>query len=59
MRGGEFHLRDEEGIENAATVGCRKKCIYFDSLSMKRGFGVITVEMSPILFYYEYTMEST
>ena len=43
----------EARLEKYATVGCMQTCIYFDSLNIKRGFGVITVEMSPIMFYYE------
>ena len=43
----------EAGIKKFATIGCRKTSIYFDSLNMKRGFGVITIEISSILFYYE------
>ena len=52
-KGGYFQPRDEAGLEKDATVGCRQICIYFDSINMKRGFEVIIVEMSPILFYYE------
>ena len=51
--GGELQPRAEARLERVATIGCRQACIYFDSFDMKRCFGVPTVEMSFILFYYE------
>ena len=50
---GEFQPRAEVRLERATTIVCRKTCIYFDFLNMKIFFGVIIVEMSLILFYYE------